>query len=365
MKTRDRAETNAHQNQNPITSRPSCRIERENRSAFTLIELLVVIAIIAVLIGVLLPALSAARKHGQAVKCATNLHHVSQAMGAYLSESQGVYPPAYIYPYDNQGNYDLRSQEEVSDHPYGYTHWSYYLYSGENTPEQSFQCPSIPNGGAPRTNPGRAGWESGQVDQNGNTGPSAGALEDRQAVRMAYTGNAAIFPRNKFGAGMVSGMRLNVFVNEKSIDDPARVILATEFNRNWRVVAEGSGDAGLLSKSHRPINALFHAMTGSDEYNAPPGPPGFTYGNPTTNFGLQPENVIDNSRGLLSTSSFSEANAVGRHHPGGDKLGGTANFLYADGHVERKTVRQSLERWEWGRRYYSLSGYNKVGPPWN
>ena len=54
----------------------------------------------------------------------------------------------------------------------------------------------------------------------------------------------------------------------------------------------------------------------------------------------------------------------GNASPTLDKLGGTANFLYSDGHVERKTIRQTLETWEWGRRYYSISGYNKVGPPW-
>ena len=338
---------------------------RCSSNAFTLIELLVVIAIIAVLIGVLLPALSAARKHGQGVKCATNLHHVSQAMGAYLADNTGVYPPAYIYPYDSDGNYNLATQNESNDHPFGYLHWSWFLYNRGQAPEESFQCPSIPNGGTPRTNPGRSGWEPGQVDQNGNAGPVSGGIQDKQAERMAYTGNAAIFPRNKFSFGMVAGSRVNVFVNEKAIDDPARVVLATEFNKNWKTVAEGSGDSGLLSKSHRPISALTHATAGSDEYAAPDGPPGFQYGSPTNNFGLQREDQVTNARGLLSTSGWSEANAVGRHHPGGDKLGGTANFLYADGHVERKTIRQTLERWEWGRRYYSLNGYNKVGPPWN
>ncbi|MCG8405917.1 MAG: prepilin-type N-terminal cleavage/methylation domain-containing protein [Phycisphaerales bacterium] len=335
----------------------------KSASGFTLIELLVVIAIISLLLAILLPSLSAARKHGQAVKCATNLHHVAQAMGSYLSEGTGVYPPAYIYPFDFAGNFELQDQLAVNDHPFGYIHWSWFLYGGDQVAEEAFQCPTIPNGGTPRTNPGSRGWEQGQVDQNGGTGPSSGALQDKQAVRMAYGGNAAIFPRNKFQLGQVPGARINVFVNEKDIDDTARTMLATEFNQNWKVVSEGS-EGSLLSKSHRPINVLQHPSTGSDEYAAPIGAPGYTYGNPNSDFGLRPSSVIDKANGLLSTSSLSEANAVGRHHPGGDKLGGTANFLYSDGHVERKTIRQTLETWEWGRRYYSISGYNKVGPPW-
>lgn len=338
----------------------------QNPRAFTLIELLVVVAIIAVLIGILLPALSAARRHGQSVKCATNLHHVSQAMGGYLADSNGIYPPAYVYPYDFEGNYDLNDQLSVDNAPFGYLHWSYYLYAGKNTPQESFQCPSIPNGGLPRTNPGPEGWEPGQVDGSGNSGPPSG-VEDKQATRLAYTGNAAIFPRNKFQLGMSTGgaARANICVNEKSIDDPARVVLATEFNQNWKLVAQGGGDSGLLSKSHRPINVL-QALSSPSEYDVDPSPPnGFTYGQASTNFGLQGENVVATARDLLAGGGYSQANAVGRHHPGGDKLGGTANFLYADGHVERKTIRQTLESWEWGRRYYSLTGYNKVGPPWN
>lgn len=49
---------------------------------------------------------------------------------------------------------------------------------------------------------------------------------------------------------------------------------------------------------------------------------------------------------------------VGRHHPGGDALGGTANFIYCDGHVSRKTVKQTLDLREWGSSVYSISGQN-------
>ncbi len=58
-----------------------------------------------------------------------------------------------------------------------------------------------------------------------------------------------------------------------------------------------------------------------------------------------------------------KANCVGRHHPGGDKeFGGTANFLYCDGHVERKTVYESIRKREWGDKFYSLTGANDVLP---
>ncbi|MFW5653214.1 MAG: DUF1559 domain-containing protein [Planctomycetota bacterium] len=65
---------------------------RGSRLGFSLIELLVVVSVIALLIGLLLPALSRARAGAKTTQCATNLKQMGQAMTMYANEYRDFYP---------------------------------------------------------------------------------------------------------------------------------------------------------------------------------------------------------------------------------------------------------------------------------
>jgi prepilin-type N-terminal cleavage/methylation domain-containing protein/prepilin-type processing-associated H-X9-DG protein len=70
---------------------------RTRKSGFTLVELLVVIGIIALLIGILMPALNRAREQGRRAQCLSNIRQISMAFFMYTNENKGWFPAPGVF----------------------------------------------------------------------------------------------------------------------------------------------------------------------------------------------------------------------------------------------------------------------------
>jgi prepilin-type N-terminal cleavage/methylation domain-containing protein len=87
---------------NSRSNRCNCR-HCHRRAGFSLVELLVVIGIIALLISMLLPALSRARAQANTIKCQANLHVIAAMLVIYQNENAGyLYPVGPVDPVTNE-----------------------------------------------------------------------------------------------------------------------------------------------------------------------------------------------------------------------------------------------------------------------
>ncbi len=368
-----------------------------NRKAFTLVELLVVIGIIAVLVGILLPALSKAREQANTVKCALNLRGIGQAFQQYLTENQDTFPPSNFYT-ALQVNIGAGTQSPLTPGA-GYTHWSALIngsakwepaedyltncYQTGQTPSLSawqlapflntaawgqYQCPSLVDGGLPPANTYAANNELGIQNEAGPT------WIDIQAPRLAYTANEALCPRSYY-IHAPSGFAHPVlqpyhFVRSGKVAHSGSTILAAElWGFQYDAIAKSQIDgASQVSNTRRPVSGfiapgtlgpdyLYTSLTGIFQ----PVSPTVDDMTPDPETSFQATAAAGGFPNPTTTLDF-----IGRNHGrksyghvAGSIRGGwdlrTTNFLYVDGHVETKHVAETIyPNNQWGDEMYSL-----------
>lgn len=271
------------------------------QTAFTLVELLVVIGIIALLISILLPSLSSARRQANIVKCASNLRQLGLAAMNYAVENKGRFMPNI-----NQGGWGggrnpipASAQEWYHEDRIG-TVLTASTSTGSGITNPVFVCPETVEN-ATRTYSMNI-WASSAADQ---------FVYNRSPDRISNP-----FAAPPGNPGYVAGTPFRGTMFDSATKGAQEMILFTERHVNFDGFAQGLVTSASIG---------FQGDTAGERFA---GIPGYAVGGTVPAF-----NADFNGPKLANTEMDFTRHRSSKDRGQGLRPVGRANICFADGHV--------------------------------
>ena len=294
------------------------RPARATRRGFTLIELLVVISIIALLIGILLPALGAARISAKGMQSLSNLRQLNIGLANYITDEHGDYPM-----HSSSSSSDTVTSGSYSTKP----RWADYIFEYMQITE-IYSSPLLTEAEQERFN--KIFWHqlseanAAKAVLTGDHKPRSAPLEDPPATHGGYGYNFQ-YLGNARTPGGVQTYHARADIDIISPSDTVTVGDTTG-SRNGNAANEpGAGGAAVYSLDP-PLGGIDLGSNGSRKSSATGGSGNAYYeGGDDENAG----DPYDVNYEYLVRSAPAERN-------GADKT----NIAFADGHAEAMTRKQ-------------------------